>query len=122
MISLDILKKSLNSPTFKSKKTSSAMHVLIEDYLQKAGVEYYNESILGVLIVDILIPKYKIVVEIEGPAHWVFPSNEQTLNNISRNAVIKACGYNLVMIGDLENNLSGIEYLAKNLNEKIIND
>ena len=93
----------------------SVVHKLVNNYLKTANVEYLNEHIIGNLVVDIFLPKYKIVLEIEGPTHYVYPTNELTLNTISRNTIIKSLGYELLQIDSSDGLMKSLDDLAKKL-------
>jgi very-short-patch-repair endonuclease len=94
---------------------ASPMHKLIEGYLRTVNITFESEAVVVNLLVDILIPKYKLVIEIEGPGHWVFPTNEPTLNTTSRNEMIKGAGYELISLGDSQNGFQSINKFSQQL-------
>ena len=103
------------------KENSSVIHKLVNNYLKSSSVEYINECVIGNLVVDIFLPKLKMIIEIEGPTHFVYPTNELSLNTLSRNRILESMGYEIVNIYTTDGIVKGLDDLSNKL-EKYINN
>ena len=93
------LKKAWKNDRDKDLKQSktSHMHALVEEILQKEGLEYEKEY-FEEFYLDIAIPQHKVAIEIVGPSHYVYPGlslNGRTLNK-QRN--LEKLGWKVVYI------------------------
>lgn len=109
------IKKIYKGKNMTNPNKQSTIQRLVINYLENCGLDYEIEATIYHISVDILVRKYNLVIEIEGPGHWVYPTEEINLNTSSRNNLLKRLGYTVINIGERNNTMAGIEKLSKQL-------
>ena len=72
----------------------------------------------GLLWVDIVVPEINLVVEVDGPWHFIHNTEEYTGGTVCRNWLIERLGYRLIAVGNqfwMVRSVFGVACLADNL-------
>ena len=75
----------------------SKPELMVHQALKKRNIEFQTEFVVGVFCVDVIIPKHKLIIFVDGcywhacPIHH--PNNKKRPSDVSRVNFLKACGY-----------------------------
>ena len=77
-------------------KTEYNLHNQMKRFLtHQLGENFETEVRVGVLSVDLVLPKYKIAIELEGPSHFIIKENGDLMltgTTLAKHRVLAQCG------------------------------
>lgn len=77
---------------------SSNIHLEFAKTLKSLGIKFNNEYIINDLVVDIFIPKNNVVVEINGPTHYIYNTKKFNGNTVFKENLLKCMGYKVITV------------------------
>jgi very-short-patch-repair endonuclease len=81
-----------------SIEQSSAVHREISRLVTLLGLEHRNEATIGPYSLDIFVPKFNVVIEIDGPHHFFRDDTLRTSSSVLKHSILKNLGYAVIHI------------------------
>lgn len=73
-------------------QNSSRLHRKISKWFTRVGLHHRSEVMLGPFFLDMVVGE-KLIVEIDGPAHFYRDTNSRTANSILKSLLLAAMGF-----------------------------
>jgi very-short-patch-repair endonuclease len=85
----------INTPSLEQ---SSAVHREISKLFSVLGLEHRNEATIGPFSIDIFVPQFSAVVEVDGPHHFFRDTITRTSSSVLKHMVLESMGYRVTHV------------------------
>jgi hypothetical protein len=77
---------------------SSCLHNDISNCLQSLNIKFKNEFEINELFCDIFLENSRIIIEVNGPSHYAYKSDQLLGHTIFKNRLLKAMNQKVITI------------------------